>query len=191
MVNQRVAQRYAQSLLDLAQDRGEVEAIKADVDSLLQMAENRDLALLIKSPVVNPSKKKAIFKALLDRAGAKELTRLYLKLLIDKGREGDLVGILREFVSQYKRLRHISTVKVTSATPLSQTNLDQIRRQLIAAGKTEATVDLETAVDPELIGGFVLEFDGQVYDASVVYKLKELRDELRKPNVYVNQVNPS
>lgn len=188
MTNSRVAARYAQSLIELAQERGQLETIKADIDTLLAMGKNRDFALLLNSPVVSPSKKQTILTALLDKAGADQLTRLYVKLLIDKGREVDMLGILKEFNEQYKRIRHISTVKLTSAAPLSAATLDSVKQQLITSGKTEASIDLETQIDPDLIGGFILEFDGRVYDASVAHKLKEMKSELRKPNVYVNQI---
>ena len=188
MTNPRVAARYAQSLIELAQERGQLEAIKADVDTLLAMGKNRDFALLLKSPVVSPAKKRSILTTLLDRAGVDKLTRLYVKLLIDKGREVDMLGILKEFNEQYKRIRHISTVKLTSAAPLSAATLESIKRRLIASGKTESKIELNTTIDPELIGGFILELDGRVYDASVSHKLKEIKSELRKPNVYVNQI---
>ena len=189
MTNPRVAARYAQSLIELAQERGQLEIIKADVDTLLAMGKNREFALLLSSPVVNPAKKQKILTSLLEKANADKLTRLYVKLLIDKGREVDMLGILREFNEQYKTIRHISTVKLTSAAPLSADTLASVKRQLVASGKTEDSIDLETQIDPDLIGGFILEFDGQVYDASVSHKLKEMRTELRKPNVYVKQID--
>ena len=178
MTNQRVADRYAKSLLDLAVDRSQLDVIKGDVDALLEMAGNRDLALLLESPVVNPSKKNAIFAELLDKSGANELTKIFVKTLINKGREGDLVGILGAFNDQYKRLQKISSVKVTSAAALSDAEITAIKQQLVAGGMTEADIEVETAVNPALIGGFVLEFDGKVYDASVAHKLNEIRKEL-------------
>ena len=188
MTNTRVATRYAQSLIELAQERNQLEEIKADVDTLLAMGKNREFALLLSSPVVNPGKKQAILSQLLDKAGAQQLTRLYIKLLIEKGREVDMLGILREFDAQYKVIKHISSVKLTSAVPLSADTLAAVKRELVANGKTEASVDLETAIDPDLIGGFILEFDGNVYDASVAHKLKNMKSVLRKPNLYVNLI---
>ncbi|MCP9237564.1 ATP synthase F1 subunit delta [Lewinella sp. JB7] len=188
MTNPTVATRYAQSLIELAQERGQLDQIKADVDSILAMGKNRDFALLLSSPVVNPSKKQAILSQLLDKAGVDKLVRLYVKLLIDKGREVDMLGILKEFNEQYKKIKHISTVKLTSAAPLSADTLAAVRQQLIASGKTESKIDMETRIDPDLIGGFVLEFDGQVYDASVAHKLKNIKSELSKPNLYVNKI---
>ncbi|OAV46107.1 ATP synthase F1 subunit delta [Lewinella sp. 4G2] len=178
MTNQRVADRYAKSLLDMAVERKQLDVIKGDVDALVAMAGNRDLALLLSSPVVNPSKKKAIFAELLEKSGANELTKTFVDVLITKGREGDLLGILGAFDKQYKSLNKISTVKVTSAVALSAAELDAIKQQLVAGGKTEASVDIETKIDPSIIGGFILEFDGKVYDASVAYKLSELRKEI-------------
>lgn len=180
MTNQRVADRYAKSLLDLAVDRSQLDVIKADVDSLLEMSGNRDLAILLESPVVNPGKKKAIFAELLEKSGADELTKKFVEILIAKGREGDLVGILGAFNDQYRTLKKISTVQVTSAAALSADEVSAIKGQLVAGGMTEADVEVTTAVDPKLLGGFVLEFDGKVYDASVAHKLNEIRKELTK-----------
>jgi F-type H+-transporting ATPase subunit delta len=188
MTNHRVAARYAKSLIELAQERKQLDGIKSDVDSLLTMAENREFALLLSSPVVNPAKKKAILATLLDRAEADELTKAFVRLLIEKGREKDLVGILKEFVAQYKVINHISTVKLTSATPLSGEVLESVKQQLIAGGKTEKNIDLHTAIDPAIMGGFILEFDGNVYDASVAHKLKQMKKELQRPNLYQNKV---
>ncbi|MGB5864287.1 MAG: ATP synthase F1 subunit delta [Sulfitobacter sp.] len=178
MTNQRVADRYAKSLLDLALEQKELEVIKGDVDQLVTMAGNRDLAMVLASPIINPGKKKAILTELLDKAGVQQLTKLFVGTVISKGRESDLPGILKAFDKQYKELMKISTVQVTSATALSAKELATIKQQLISSGKTEASVDLEPKVDPSIIGGFILEFDGKVYDASVKHKLGELRKEI-------------
>lgn len=178
MTNQQVATRYAKSLLDLALERGSLATIKGDVDELIQMGKNRDLAMVLQSPVVNATKKKAIFAELLEKAGADELTKTFVNVLISKGRESDLLGILGAFDDQYKVLNKITTVKVTSAAPLSAESLAGIRQQLIAGGKTQATIEIHTAINPALLGGFILEFDGQVYDASVAHKLSEIKKTL-------------
>lgn len=178
MTNQRVADRYAKSLLDLAVEQKQLEVIKGDVEKLVEMTKNQDFKMLLASPVIKPSKKKTILAEILDKAGAQQLTKVFVDVLINKGREADLIGILGAFDRQYKKLNNISSVKVTSAAALSATELETIRKQLISSGKTEASVDIETNVDPSIIGGFILEFDGKVYDASVAHKLGELRKEI-------------
>ena len=178
MTNQRVADRYAKSLLDLAIERGQLEAVKRDVDNLLGAAKNRDLQMLLASPVVAPSKKKSILNEILAKAGANELTMLFTDILVNKGRDNDLMGIFAAWDRQYKELNKISTVRVTSATQLTDAELRVIESRLIESGMTEASVDLETSIDPTIIGGFILEFDGKVYDASVRHQLGELRKEI-------------
>jgi F-type H+-transporting ATPase subunit delta len=178
MTHQQVASRYAKSLLDLALERNELAAIKGDVDTLIGMGANRDLAMVLKSPVINATKKKAILAELLAKAGVQELTKTFVKVLINKGRESDLLGILDAFDDQYKILNKITTVYATSATALDQKSLNAIKAQLKAAGKTEADIELHTRVNPDIIGGFILEFDGKVYDASVAYKLNQIKKEL-------------
>ncbi|MBC6993199.1 ATP synthase F1 subunit delta [Neolewinella lacunae] len=178
MTNHSVAQRYAKSLLDLAVEQKQLDVVKADVDALLEMSGSRELRLLLDSPVVNATRKRAIMEEILTKAGANDLTKSFVKVLITKGREGDLVGILGGFNDQYKHLKKITTVKVTSAVALGQDALASIKQQLIAAGKTEASIDLKTAIDPSILGGFILEFDGKVYDASVVHQLNKYRKEL-------------
>jgi len=180
MTNQQVADRYAKSLLDLAVESDKLEIIRKDVDELISMGSNRDLALLLQSPVVNATKKKAVMTELLGQVGADELTKSFVNVLITKGREGDLLGIMSAFDGQYNKMKKISSVYVTSATALSAESLAAIRQQLIDAGKTEANVEIFTRVDPKLMGGFVLEFGGKVYDASVAHKLNQIRKELAR-----------
>jgi len=178
MTNQQVATRYAKSLLDLALERNQLDVIKGDVDGLIEMGSNKELAMVLRSPVINATKKKAIFAELLDKAGANELTKTFVSTLIGKGRESDLLGILDAFDEQYKSLNKITTVYLTSASALDAESLGAIKQQLRSAGKTEADIELLTRVNPDILGGFILEFDGKVYDASVAHKLNEIRKTL-------------
>lgn len=189
MKNLRVAARYAKSLIDLAQDGNKLEVIKSDMDTLKQMLESRDFYLMLKSPIINPSKKRSVLDAILAQAKFDELTQAFARLLVDKGRESNLPEVVTAFIDQYKVIKHITSVKVTSAVSLSEAELADIKSKLISSGSTEADVDIETAVDPALLGGFILEYDGKVYDASVAHKLTELRREFKKPNVHVGQLS--
>lgn len=191
MKNLRVAARYAKSLLDLALEQNKLEAIKSDVDSLRTMLDNRDFYLLLKSPIVNPSKKQSILDSILGAAKFDELTKAFARILVTKGRERNLPEIAGAFLDQYKALKNITSVRVTSASPLSDAELKDIRAKLLSEDGTGAELDIETTVDPDLLGGFVLEYNGKVYDASVAHKLKELRKEFKKPNVYISQIDQS
>jgi F-type H+-transporting ATPase subunit delta len=181
----RIATRYAKSLLDLAGEQGKLEKVHDDMKMLHEAAKQRDLQLFLKSPVIHADKKVAAFKAIF---GGKmdELTLTYMNLLATKGREGYLQDISGEFINQYKVLNKITTVKVTTATAMSDDLLSDLRAKLVASGAVNANLDIQTAVDPNLIGGFVLEFDNKRYDASVSHKLEALKTQFSK-NLYIKE----
>ncbi len=175
---QRITGRYAKSLIDLALEQNKLERILEDVQSFKKVSENRDFLMMIKSPIVQASKKMSVVKALFDGKYDK-LTMSFLRILIQKGREPYLPEIADEFIAQYKSIKHITSVKVTTATPMSATAITALQRQLEASPQTDTSVEIETAVDAELIGGFVLEFDGNIYDSSIAHKLDALKREFK------------
>ena len=172
----RIASRYAKSLLDLAQEQDKLERVLEDVQAFQKATEQRDFFLLLKSPIVNPSKKGTILKEIFS-GKFDELSMAFINIVLRKGREGYLPDIAKEFLLQYKALKHISTVKLTTATPISADSLDAIKRQLEGSSKTDNNIQIETAVNPDIIGGFVIEFDDKLYDASIAHKLGQLKKE--------------
>ncbi|MFN7120092.1 MAG: F0F1 ATP synthase subunit delta, partial [Saprospiraceae bacterium] len=77
--------------------------------------------------------------------------------------------------------------RITTAAPLSEAAKKAIETRLIASGKTSQNVELLAVVNPDIIGGYVLEFNGNVYDASLKHKLVELKDEF-DDNLYISQI---
>ncbi len=183
----RIAQRYAKSLIDLAVEQQKLERITGDVQAFQSATKNRDFYLLLKSPIVHADKKGNILKALF---GGKfdELTMSFLQILLIKGREAYLPEIAAEYMAQYKAIQHITTVKVTSAAPLSKEAIEEIKAKVIASGATEPNLEIVTAVDPSLIGGYVLEFGDRLYNDSVAYKLNNLKKSFSSRNMYVSEV---
>lgn len=172
----RIASRYAKSLLDLAKEQNKLERILEDVKAFQKAAGQRDFELLLKSPIVKTDKKQAIIKQIF---GSKfdPLTMIFLDVILRKGRERYLGGVADEFVAQYRKEKHISTVYLTTAGPIDPESLQIIKMQLMTSDVTDRNVDIKTKVDPDLIGGFVIEFDDKLYDASVSHKLELLRKE--------------
>lgn len=181
----RIATRYAKSLIDLAVEQGKLAQVSNDILSLSAAAKNRDLHLMLKSPIISADKKNAALNALFGKK-MDSLTMAYLTLLVNKGREGYLSEIAAEFVEQYKSMQKITVVKVISAVPLSETVIADLKSHILKSGITNANLEIETSIDPELIGGFVLEFDNKRYDASVFNKLAELKSEFTK-NLYIKE----
>lgn len=182
----RIATRYAKSLLDLAIEQGKLEQVYEDMSALKAAAQVRELHLLLKSPVIHADKKLSILNTLFS-GKIDSLTMSYLQLLVNKGREGYIADITTAFIHQYKVLKHITAIKVTTAVPLSEALNEQLRKQILASGVTSENLEIDVQVDPSLVGGFVLEFDNKRYDASVVHKLDQLRAQFSK-NLYIREI---
>ncbi|MBK8558181.1 MAG: ATP synthase F1 subunit delta [Lewinellaceae bacterium] len=181
----RIATRYAKSLLGLATEQNILEAVYSDVQQLQAAVENRELLLMLKSPIVHADKKNAVMEGLFKQR-VDALTMAYIRLLILKGREIFLPEITSEFIAQYKVMKHITVVKVTSAAPLSPEVLNTLEQKLKESSTTFENIEIETSIDPKLIGGFVIQFDDKRFDASLSNKLKELKSEFNK-NFYIKQ----
>ncbi|MFY8004635.1 MAG: F0F1 ATP synthase subunit delta, partial [Chitinophagaceae bacterium] len=91
MPNQRLASRYAKSLLDLAVEQKTLEAVYADIKAIAAACKNsRELVNLLQSPIVNADKKTAVMQSIATTAKFQPLTFSFIKLLINKNRESDL-----------------------------------------------------------------------------------------------------
>jgi F-type H+-transporting ATPase subunit delta len=114
------------------------------------------------------------------------LTEAFITLLIKKGRESDLPEIARAVVEQYHEIKGIHLVKLTTATPVGE-SMKQYIEQKVKKEKGLGTVQLETVVDEKIIGGFMLEMDNQLLDASILRDLKDIKRQFDK-NLFVNNI---
>lgn len=175
----RIAARYAKSLIDLAGEQNKLERVLKDVEHFHEAAKNKDLYLLMKSPIINTTKKIQIFKALFSE-NFDELSMAFFNIILNKKRESFLPEIADEFINQYRKIKEISTVTLVTAAPISDDTLTGIKEKLLSSTATSKHIEIVSSVDPSILGGFVLEFDNQRYDASVVHKLEQLKKEFTK-----------
>ena len=173
----RIASRYAKSLIELAQDQGRLERVVGDINLFNDAIQHRDLYLLIKSPIVKADKKLKIFHELFGER-VDHLTLSFFDIIIRKGIETFLPDIARHFIKNYRELKNITLAQVTTATPLEEYQIEKIKSELKKIGVATGEVQLEEVVNPNIIGGFLLEVDDQLYDASVKTKLTNLKKEI-------------
>ena len=176
MNNPRLAGRYAKSILTLAIERNQLDTIYNDMEYLHSVSKvNKEFVTVLKSPVISPDKKETILAAVTN-GKISDLTSLYIRLLIRKGREMNLPEITTAFIDQYKEKQQIYPVKLTTAAPVSeevkQTIVEQVRSQ-----SHLKNIELTTAVDESLIGGFVLQIGDKLVDASISYDLNVIRKQ--------------
>jgi len=183
MQNPRLASRYAKSLMDIAVEQNAVEPIYQDMLSMQQIFDgNRDLVAMVHSPIITTDKKQSIFKSIVG-GKVNTITEQFINLICDKKREYFLPEIVTSFIAQYKVSHQINTVKLTTAHPLDEntkaTILANIQHQLV--GKI---IDLQINIDEKLIGGFVLESNNTLFDASIARDLKDIQKQFLQ-NIYV------
>ena len=176
MPNPRLAVRYAKSLIDLAIEKDQLEPVYQDMVLMQGLTQaSPELVRVLKSPVISGEKKEKILDALTkDKLGI--ISSSFNRLLVRKGREAHLPEIVSSFIRQYKDYRGIHIVTLTTAIAPSE----EVKSAIIKKIKESADykeVELKTVVRPEIIGGFIIEVDGRLIDASILYDLSVIKKQ--------------
>lgn len=174
MAHSLAGNRYAQSLLELAVEQNQLDAVYNDMLLIgTTIKDSRDLSVLLNNPIVKADKK---FSVLVAVFGAKigETTTKFLQLVSTRKREALLEDIAFSFVDLYKKEKNIIVAEVTSAVKLD----DAQKQNIIKLLKTEATVEMVEKIDPSIIGGFIVRVDDKQIDASILRELSDLRQAL-------------
>ena len=187
MQNPRLASRYAKSLLQLAVEQNQLDSTLADMQLLAAICQqSHDFLNMLRSPIIKADKKQHIIDAVVGQ-NINQLSQAFMKLLISKGREENLDEIAEAFIGQYKELKNIRTVKLTTAAPVTDAVKASILQKLLG-NIPQNEIDLKTDVDPSLIGGFIVELEDKLIDSSVRRNLNEIKSQLTK-NLYVSNFN--
>jgi len=171
-----VASRYAKSLIDLATEKGQLEAVYADMIQVKSICEHsREFLVFLNSPIINSDKKIAVIKAVFE-GKFNPISDGFLTIVASKRRESIIPGMAASFIEQYKTQKNILTAIVTSADGLDaatkQKVLDLVKTQL------NGEVELVEKTNANLIGGFILKVGDKQIDKSVSRQLSNLKKEL-------------
>ncbi len=171
MPSPRLATRYAKSILDLAVEKGELEKVYADMQWLQAVSkQSREFVNVLKSPIIKSDTKVKIVEAV-TTGKVGEMTKAFIRLMIRKGRESFLPEVAGAFIEQYKKRNDIYTIQLTTATEVTEVMKDAIVKKIRATTAMQK-IELETKVDSDIIGGFVLQAGDLLVDASIAYDLK-------------------
>lgn len=185
MKNQKLAKRYAYSLLSLATEQNKAEVVYSDMKDIGNLIdESIELKVILKSPIIKAYQKINIIKKVL---GGKIdiLTEKFIELLIKNSRETHLHDVVYSFVDLYDRQKDIKTAYITTATPLNEENLTRLK-EITKTIKADS-VNIVQRIDESLIGGFKINVDDYQIDASIQSKLKELEREFSR-NRYISDL---
>lgn len=173
MNGSRAAIRYAKAILSFALEQQ--KEVEVNNDMLLvanTIKDNKELQLLLSSPVLKTELKKSALKEIF-ASKTSALTISLINLLIDNKRLPILVEVAKKYNVIFDSLKGLEVAKVTTAIPLTEELNQQVLRKVIEITGKQATI--ESIINPDIIGGFILRVGDIQYDASIANKLQVLK----------------
>lgn len=170
--------RYAAALFELARDARAIDTAEASLVRVRDtIAASPDFRRLIASPLISRTDAARAIAATAEPIGVDSTTRNFLGVLARNRRLGELPAIVRAFRTLAARHRGETTAEVTSAHPLTEDQVIELRQQLRLRVGREVSVDL--AVDPDLLGGLVVRIGSQMIDSSIRTRLNTLANAMK------------
>ena len=175
MKSQKAALRYAKSLFTLAQEKNILDNVLADATLIVKtINENKDLSILLHTPLVKESKKAEILY-LVFQGKVTDLSKDFIGLLTQNKREAILLEIFESFNSLYRAHKGIQKVHLTSAVAIDAQLKEEISKKLKLS---QEQLEWEESIDASILGGFILRMGDQQINASVSHSLQSLKQEL-------------
>lgn len=177
MSNRLTARRYAKALLQIGDKQGNVPQLQQELDTVAAaVAAHADLARLVASPLVLPTRKAAVFEAILADAKVSPTLRQFFRVVAEAGRLNLLADLRRTFADLVDERAGIVEAKVASAQPLSEAQSKALVASL--AARTGKTIRLSWQQDSALLGGLKVQVGSTVLDASLQGQLRQLKAQL-------------
>lgn len=174
---EEIAEVYARSLFEVAKDDGKLDTVREQLGQVADaLAENRELQVFFFSPYFSSDEKvEGLSKAISD---ADETVGNFLKLLVEKHRMPALFRIRQRFEALWQEENKILPVQITSAIQLDEQTVSNIGARI--GERTGRKVELRSDVDPNILGGIVLQVGNNVLDASIRNRLENLRKHVAR-----------
>ena len=169
-----ISDRYASAIYDLALENNEVDVVLNDLKALKKIIqENKELELLVKSPLIASNDKLEILLKLTKNKSTSKMTTTFLKVISNNKRFANLTSIVLQFININAQKRGDILADITSADELSDKQKDDIKEQLgtILGDK----LSLNFKVDNKIIGGLIVKVGSKMFDASLVNKINKLK----------------
>ena len=169
-----VSDRYASALYDLAAEKKLVDPVLKDLSNLKNiLKDNKDISLVVKSPLITSIDKLNIFESLLKKINANELTSTFLKVIEKNKRFSNLASIITQFMNINSQKRGDVLADITSAGELNDDQKNNITNQLksILGDKLSLSFD----VDKNIMGGLIVKVGSKMIDTSLANKINKLK----------------
>ena len=174
-----ISVRYARALLKSALDTKLVQQVYQEMQLLAKSyVEVPELRHTIDNPMLAKEKKEMLLLTAIGGDGASALSKSFVALVLKEDRENMIQFMANSYVTLYRQQKNIIRGKLTTAVAVAP-DTEQKMRQMVES-KTQGTVEFETEVNPDIIGGFILEYDTYRMDASVKSQLNSILTQLKK-----------
>ena len=174
---EEIAQVYSRALFEAAQEQDKLDKLRDQLGEFADaLAESRELQTFLFSPYFSAQEKKeGLHKAV---SGADETLLNFLELLIEKHRMPVIFRMRRQFDELWADANQLLPVEVTSAVELDPKLVKELGKKV--EEQTGRRVEVESRVDPDILGGMVLRVGNSILDASIKNRLNQLRREVAK-----------
>ena len=177
MDNGLIPRRYAKALYKFALDKGETREIYDLSKRVIEAFKNNpDLQKVLANPFIEDADKESLLMA---AAGEdkNEIFKQFVDLILSQKRVEYAYAMMLAYRDIYRKENHISQARITTASALDETRMNKLRK-LVSEAFKESEIEFSEAVDPSLIGGFVIDVDSVRMDASLSNELEQLRQTL-------------
>ena len=175
-MSHRAASRYAKSILELAKEQKVLDEVYNDMLLFSKVVdENRVFAVMLKNPIINHDKKRAVLHALFE-GKMNKLTLLAFDLITKKNRESIVAEIAVEFQHQYNTIKGLQDAEIHTTIALDA-ELKKKFQELVEE-VTGKKASLKEVVDENIVGGFVLNIGDKRIDQSIKTQLQNIKREL-------------
>jgi ATP synthase F1 delta subunit len=172
---QEIAVVYARSLFEVAREDGDLDVIRDQLNEFADaLAESRDLRIFFFSPYFSSAEKEDGLERAVD--GAHKTLTNFLRLLIENHRMPVVFRVRQQFEVLWADEHKLLPVEITSAIELDKQTIDTLGERI--GEQTGRQIELNSEVDPEILGGIVLRVGNSILDASIRNRLEQLRKQL-------------
>lgn len=173
-----LAGRYATALFELARDQKQIETVEASLSRLrAALDESQDFRTLTTSPVLSRADAEKGLAAIAKPLGLDDITTRFLGVLAQNRRLAQLATVIRNFRTLAALHRGETTAEVTSAHPLDDAQVAQLKSQL--KSRLGRDVAVELSIDPAILGGLVVRIGSQMIDSSIRTRLNSLAHAMK------------
>ena len=172
-----VSKRYAKALIDVAQEKGQLDNVSADLKDFNEMyVTSSDLKNVLNLPTIKIEEKNAVLNEILKSFNC-NIAKDFLCLLVEEARFNTFSTVYYCFEQELNLKKGIIEVEVKSVIELDEEIKNKLKEKL--EQKFSKMVNLNYVIAPEIIGGLVISYNGKIIDLSVNTKFENLKKELK------------